>query len=180
MPKIKLSPPKVLFILITIFILGFALRLIHWQSMTFMYDEARDAFATNRIVKTDHVQLLGPPTDIKGLYYDSLYWYLLIPSYLVFNGNPYGTRFVFLVISLISVFIVYKLSYQMFKNHFLGLFSSFVFAVSFEAVQTSRWLSSPSLAAITVLFTFYFFWQIIEGKNKWAFPALLASFLSSL
>ncbi len=47
-----------------------------------------------------------------------------------------------------------------------------LYAFSFEVVQYARWLSNPSPALITIILSFWSFWNFIKGK-KWGLPLTL-------
>jgi len=74
----KYFSPVTLFI---IFMVGILLRFAFFESATFGYDQARDAFASIGIFGDDPIKIQGPTTDIKGLFHGPLYWYLTAPFY---------------------------------------------------------------------------------------------------
>lgn len=151
-------------ILCAITTLAFALRMIYFGDATFGYDQARDAFVGTAIFTHDHIKLLGPSSDVKGLFHGSLYWYLTAPFYFFSKGDPLYARMFLVVVNLLNIFFIYFISKKLFKNTFVAVTSAFLFAVSFEAVQYARWISNPSMALLTVAGFYWGLWLTIHKK----------------
>lgn len=66
------------FILLLIILLGLALRLKHWPDyLTFDYEKARDLIASVSIYQNKKLTLIGPVTEVEGLFNKPLYYYLV-------------------------------------------------------------------------------------------------------
>ncbi len=152
-----------------IIILGLALRLINFQRLTFGYDQARDCFMALDIIKGDHFKISGPNTDIFGLNHGVLYWYLLSPFLFFFQGNLFVPKIFLTLFNLIGIVLIYHFGSKIFKNNKIGLISSFLFAVSFEATQYAGWLSNPSASLITILLAIYGLWLLINNDQNGLF-----------
>jgi len=164
---------KTKLILLLIIFLGILLRLIYFKSpLTFFYDQARDAVTSMEIWQNDPIKILGPQTDAKGLFHGPLYWYLISPFYFFSNGNVWVTRFALIIINCVNIFVIFKFTQSLFKNKKISLLSSFLFAISFEAIQYARWLSNPAPALLTITLSFFFLHEFIKGK-KWALVPLI-------
>jgi 4-amino-4-deoxy-L-arabinose transferase-like glycosyltransferase len=171
--KIKLA-------LLFVFFLAFALRLIYFKnSLTFFYDQARDAIISMEIWQNDPIKILGPQTDLKGLHHGPLYWYLISPFYFFSGGNVWLARLALILINCITIFFIFDLTFILFKNKKIALFSAFLFAFSFEAIQYARWLSNPAPAILPITISFWSLYQLIIGK-KWAIIPLLTSWAISI
>lgn len=156
--------------LIIVFFLGLALRLIYFDTISFSYDQARDAFEAINIWTSDSFKLLGPSVaEIPGLNHGSLYWYLISPFYFFSNGNPYVTKIFLLLINSVNIAFIYYFSKKLFQNRFISYLSAFIFAVSFEQIQYGRWLSNPALAILPVAVFFYAMWRKNLGLMILAF-----------
>ncbi len=164
MLDIKLSRKKTILTLFFISIFGLILRLLYFKNITFGYDQARDAFEALNIWLKDPIKIIGPGTDFPGLHHGPLYWYLLSPIYYFTKGSVVGVRMFLILLHSLNIFIVYFLTKKLFKNKQMALLSSFFFAVSFEAIQYSRWLSNPTPALLTIPFFFYGLWLLINNK----------------
>lgn len=150
--------------------IGILFRFIFFNTISFSYDQARDAFEAINIWTSDHLKLLGPSVaEIPGLYHGSLYWYLISPFYFFSNGNPYITKAFLVFINSINIIFIYFFSKKLFQNKLVSYLSAFIFAVSFEQIQYGRWLSNPALAILPIAIFFYAAWQRKIGLMFLAF-----------
>lgn len=155
---------KSLAILILIIVFGLCLRFLYFHSLTFGYDQARDALQSISIIRDKHPKIIGPTTDIRGLFHSPLYWYIVSPFYYLSGGNPEIARIPMILINIFNVIFIYFIGRELFKNEKIALLSSLFMAVSFETVQYARWLSNPPPALLTSAIFFYGLWLV--GKKK--------------
>lgn len=176
-PPMKKQPYIVLGV---IFLLGLVLRLIYFKEANFGWDQARDAFQALSIWQGDPIKLIGPGTaELPGLHHGAFYWYMISPFYFFSGGNIFAVRFFLILLNLVGVFTIFLVASQLFKNKTVALLSSFLFAISFEAVQYARWLSNPSPALISTSLTSLGLWRILSNK-KWGVPIALISWAFSI
>lgn len=167
-------------LLLVIFIVALAFRLIYFQeATTFGYDQARDAFQAIDIIKGDHLKVVGPQSDLTGLHHGTLYWYLISPVYYFSQGNVYTVKFFLILVNLLTIFFIYHLTNLLFKNRNTSLLACLLFAISFEATQYARWLSNPSPALLTATISFWSLKKLLDSE-KWALPVLLISWALSI
>lgn len=155
---------KNLLFLTLIVILGLGLRLLYFDAVTFGYDQARDALESTRIIKELDPKIIGPTTDIRGLFHSPLYWYIISPFYFFSGGDPVIARIPMILINILNILFIYFIAKQLFKNEKIALLSSLFMAVSFEAVQYARWLSNPPPAFLTTAIFFYGLWLVFKKK----------------
>ncbi|MEI6326715.1 MAG: phospholipid carrier-dependent glycosyltransferase [Candidatus Roizmanbacteria bacterium] len=165
MIDIKLKNYQIGIILFCITVFALILRVLGYEHITFGYDQARDALEAMSIFTTDHIKIIGPQTDIAGLFHGPLYWYMLAPFYYFGNGNPYVAKMFLILTSLVCIPTLYYVTYKVWGNKLLGLLAATFLAVSLEAVQYARWMSNPSPALLTSLFTWYAFFLMY--KKNW-------------
>ncbi|MGH7246299.1 MAG: hypothetical protein ACREGI_05215, partial [Candidatus Levyibacteriota bacterium] len=80
----KLFGKKELIFLFAIFLFGFLLRIYNLHdNIIFGYDQARDAQRIFGIITLQNFKLVGPETDIPGVFNGPLFYYLLAPVYLI-------------------------------------------------------------------------------------------------
>ncbi|MEK7154918.1 MAG: glycosyltransferase family 39 protein [Patescibacteria group bacterium] len=144
---------------IILFVISIILRIlpIFQNAVSFHYDMARDAFVAQKIIHGD-LKVMGPPSSTPGLSHGVLYYYLLALLYLIGNGNPIFVSAVLSILSSLSIFPVYFLAQDFFKNKRMGILAGILFATSFEATQYAPWISNPSLALLCLAFYFYGLW----------------------
>lgn len=165
---------KNLFILTIIILLGLGLRFLYFHALTFGYDQARDAFQSISLLKELHPKIIGPGTDIHGLFHSPLYWYIISPIYFFSKGNPEIVRVFLIIFHTLNIITIYLIAKQLFKNEKIALLSSLFMAVSFEAVQYSRWLSNTTPPLFTIVIFFYGLWLVFKNK-KVGLPLMLIS-----
>jgi len=104
-------------LLFGIFIFAFVLRVLYLpkNSLTFGYDQARDAYVSQQIIGGD-LKILGPPASTPGLYHGVFYYYLLAPAYLLGHGSPVVAAYWIAFLNSLTVFIVFYLGYLMTKK----------------------------------------------------------------
>ncbi len=159
---------KDLLILVVFAVLGYVLRVMFLPqgALTFGYDQARDAFTTQEIIGGD-LKILGPPASTPGLYHGVFYYYFLILPYLI-SWNPVVAALWTAFFNTLTIFIVYYLAFFFTKRRSAALVSSFLFAISFEAIQYSIWLSNPTLGVWTVPLIYLGLWVWIKYRRRWA------------
>lgn len=141
-------------------------------SLLFSYDQARDAFTAKQIIAGD-LKIMGPPSSIlQGLSHGVIWYYLLAGFYLIGKGSPVIATFAYSLLLSLAAIPIYFLAKTFTKNKSVAFLSSFLWVISFEAIQYSTWLSNPSLAFLFVPMIYIGLWGWVEKKNKLLFAAL--------
>lgn len=174
MIDIKLSKKKELFIIAVVVCIAGILRFQFFDSITFGYDQARDAFQAMSIFKGDFVKVIGPATDIPGLFHGVLYWYLIAPVYGITGGSIFAVKLFLVLINIAIIVPLYYIFRYITKNTIMSLFVILLYAISFEANQYARWLSHPPPALLTSLISFYGLWRIAKKDEKGIYYFLLS------
>lgn len=144
-----------LLIVFIIFIFALILRSANlWNNILFTFDQGRDAQRIAGIVSLKDFKLVGPETDIPGVFNGPLFYYLLAPVYAVANFNPNFVALFILFINNFSIFILYYLSQILFKNRTVGIIAAFLLAISYEQANYARHISNASLMEISALIFF--------------------------
>lgn len=134
-------------ILLLTFFIALILRFVYLpnNSISFAYDQGRDAFIVQDLIK-GNLKILGPPVSgIPGLFHGVLYYYIIAPAYLIGNGNPAFVAYFLSFISSLGILSVFYLTKILTKKFFPSLLSSLFFAVSFELTQYSNLLTNASM-----------------------------------
>lgn len=161
--------------LVLIIAVGLGLRLLYFRnSLTFFYDQARDALISMEIWQDDPIKILGPQAEFPGLHHGPLYWYLISPVYYLTHGSVWTVRLFLIFLNLATIPFIYDLTKELFKNKKIALLSSFLFSISYEAVQYARWLSNPAPVVLTSVISFWSLYKLLKGKS-WALISLLFS-----
>lgn len=157
---------KQFFFLIVILIFGGILRFLFLpDNLSFLYDQGRDALIIKEIIDKGKLTLIGPATDIPGVFHGPLHYYLLLPGYFIFRGNPLGALSVYIFLNVIAIYFLFLLGKKIFTWK-IGLLASLILASSYGSIAYSRWLSNPSIVPLFMILLVYSLYQVSEGKEK--------------
>ncbi|HKB88327.1 MAG TPA: hypothetical protein VKC53_01620 [Patescibacteria group bacterium] len=156
--------------LIAFFVAALILRwwYLPQKAISFAYDQARDAFVVQDLLR-GNLKILGPPVSgVPGLFHGVLYYYVIAPAYLFGHGNPVVVAYFLSFVSSLGVFVVFFLTKLLTKNKIPALIASLIFAFSFEATQYANFLINASMAVwfVPVFYVGLYLW--ITKSNKWA------------
>lgn len=151
--------------IICILALGLVLRLIGGvNSILFTYDQTRDAIYAIGILH-GQFKIVGPPSDIPGLFHGPLFYYLISPAYFLAGGYPNLVYLEMIAINLLSAIPLFLLVKKLFKNNQAALISVLLFSTSFEVVSYARWISNPALAIFAFAIVYLGLWMVIEKEK---------------
>ena len=177
MPKI-LSFIKTYYIVILLLLAGLFLRTYQAQEL-FLYNHDNDlaGWFVRDVVEIKHLRLIGQETSTKGIFIGPLFYYLLIPFYLLLKMDPVGGVF---LVSLIGLFTMWSF-YYVFNNLFnqkTGVVALLIYAFSFFGIMNDRWVVPTMPVVLWTLWFFYTLSLLMKGKQKLAY--LLVGMLFAL
>ncbi|MFZ3010712.1 MAG: glycosyltransferase family 39 protein [Microgenomates group bacterium] len=164
------SSHRLLITLTGIILLGAILRLINVSDTFFFgYDQARDIHEVYEMVTLPKLKVVGPGTDIPGLFSGPLFYYLLAIPYTLFNFNPNSAILLLILINLSGIPLLYYLGKKM-GGQTVGFIASILWATSFEQANFSRFLSNPSFLSIIAIILFFGLYTWCVEKKWWGLP----------
>ncbi len=141
----------VVVILLSIFVLAFVLRISGLdQNLLFGFEQGRDALKAQDIHSFRDIVLIGPKTDIDGIFHGVWYYYLVAILYLVSQGDPVLVVYELAALNALSVFVVYAIARNLNMSKPMSVIASLFVAVSFNIVIYARWLSNVSPSILVV------------------------------
>jgi hypothetical protein len=163
--SIDITRPSLKIILAILFLaIGLFLRI--WpgtEYMLYTYDQARDVLAAETILN-GHLKIVGPQTDIPGLFHGPLSYYIEAIPYRLLGGLPNALYF-HIFANLLTLIPLYFLAKYLFENKKAALLSCFIFLISFEQVSYARWLSHASLIIPTLTLFYLGLYMMLIGKR---------------
>ncbi len=157
--------PTLLFLTL-LFCIGFFLRFYLLPSHLFFGPEQGTDFLVIRDIAYHHkLTLIGPKTDIQGIFHGPLYYYFSLPAVYLSHGNPIAVGAFFVLLNALTVYFLFLAGKELF-NQRVGLLASIFFTFSYEAIIAARWLSSQPLALPLVSLLFYFLARFGKGHQK--------------
>ena len=171
--KIRLKKFFHLPALIWVILLSAFLLRIAWldKNLFFGYEQGRDLLAIKDIIFNKNLTLLGPKTDIDGIYHGPLSFYLLIPSFILTGGNPLLIIVSLIFVHILSFILLYKANLELFGKKVAAI-SVLLLGISYSSIVYSRWLSNPNLIPALAIGIFY---SLVRAKKKPIFLILCAS-----
>lgn len=155
-----------------ILLLGFFLR-IYKPAEFFMYSHDNDlsGWFVRDVVANRHLRLIGQETSTQGIFIGPLYYYLLIPFYLLFGMDPMGGVIMITLLGVFSIWSVYFVFLRVFGRN-EGLVASFLFAISFYTIFNDRDVVPTMPVILWSIWYFYGINLLIKGKQNLGFLIL--------
>src|SRR5258708_1417571 len=69
------------------------------QNLFFGFEQGRDAAIVQNIYLHHDFKLVGPKTDLAGIFHGAYYYYLLVPASWLTHGDPLALSFTLILIS---------------------------------------------------------------------------------
>src|SRR5260221_3422478 len=129
------------------------------QNLFFGFEQGRDAQIILDIFNKHEFKLVGPKTDLAGIFHGAYYYYLLLPAYILSHGNPLAASFFLIVLSSLTVVIAYFFGRDFFASSKAGAVTALLVATSYAYIIYARWLSNVTPAVPLILLTFWLLWK---------------------
>lgn len=186
MPQIKLSNKKSKIILLLILIFAFTSRVYKLGSPTTMYfDEVYHAFTAKVMMGEDRAKAWEwwntPP---EGFAYEWTHPPLaklgMVMGMSIFGQNSFGWRIPGVLLGVGSVFLIYLLAKEIFKDETIGLISAGVFSLDGLSLILSRIGMNDSYLLFFSLLSIYLFLKQKDAFSALSFGLALSSKWSAL
>lgn len=103
----------------------------------YSHDQDLAGWFIRDVLENKSLRLIGQQTSVQGVYIGALWYYMLIPFYLLFGMSPVGGLFLSLTVGLLTVFSVWFVFRRIWSAR-VGLLGALVYACSFYIVMTDR------------------------------------------
>ena len=153
-------------ILLLILLLGLFLRVYGAKAM-FMYghDQDLEGWFIKDIVVNGHLRLIGQETSTQGVFIGPIFYYLLIPFYLIFGMDPIGGVILTTLLGVFGVASFYFVFSKVFNKR-TGLVAALIYAASYYTVFNDREVVPTMPVIIWTAWFFYALNLILKGKQK--------------
>lgn len=153
-------------ILIIILLLGLFFRTYKLvERFGFGHDADLYSWMVKDIVINHHFRLVGQLTSAEGIFIGPLFYYLLVPFYLISGMDPIGSAYLSPVIGILTIFSYYFVLSKLF-NKKVGLIAAFLQAVLLGAVGFDRWVVPTITTKIWAIWYLYTIFMIARGNFK--------------
>lgn len=138
------------------------------------YGYAHDAELFGWIVKdivvNHHPRLIGQLTSAPGIFIGPLFYYMLVPFFLIFKMNPVGALVPITIIGVLTTLSYFVVFSKLFNKH-TGLIIAFLHAILLTWVQFDRKIVPSTPTNLWMVWYFYTIIQIARG-NFFVLPFL--------
>ena len=147
---------KIKWLLLAIIVLAIFLRVFNVKNtLLFHFDQGYHGLAIREIWEHRSIKLLGHKTDVEGIYHSSIFYYSMLPLYLLSSWDPAGVSMALAFLDGLSVIFIFLAAKKMFNKR-VGFIAALLYAVSYSAISYSRWLSNVTLIPFFSSLVLYF------------------------
>ncbi len=140
------------------------------ERFEFAHDGDLYSWIVKDIVVDHHFRLIGQLTSAPGVFIGPLFYYLLIPFFLLFKMDPIGVTLLGVIIGIATVLSYYFVLSKLF-NKTVGLIAAFLHAILISNIGFDRWIVPTLPTKLWALWYFYTLIMISRG-NFSVFPFL--------
>ena len=160
-----------LFLLLLILALGLFLRTYKIvDRMDFGHDADLYSWIVKDIVVNHHFRLIGQLTSAPGIYIGPLFYYFLVPFFILTKMDPVGATIPAVLLGLATIISYYWVFSKIF-NEKVGLLGALLYAILPATVSLDRWIV-PTIT--TPLWSIWYFYAIIMvSRGRFQFFWLL-------
>ena len=160
-------------ILLVIIAAGLFLRLYKAEIyLPYGHDNDLESWIVKDIVLNKHFRLVGQETSTQGIYIGALYYYLLVPFYLLAKMQPSGTIFLSAILGAFTIWSAYYVFGRLFKKKEIGLIGAFIYAIAFFVVMSDRGAVPTTPVFVWSIWFLYGVGLIFLGQAKKALIVL--------
>lgn len=161
--------------LVILLLLAAFLRLYRiGEFMQFQGDEGRDALVLWRMAVEKRPTLIGPGTSVGNMYNGPLYYYLVLPSFIVAGLSPIGPSVFVALLSVATVWLIYQFGKEWFSP-IAGSTAAVLYALSPTVIVYSRSSWNPNVMPFFAILVIFSAWKIYKGEGRWWFFILAVS-----
>lgn len=114
------------------------------------------------IVVNKHLRLVGQQTSTEGIYIGPLFYYLLIPFYLLNGIDPVGAIILAITLGVLTTWSFYFVFKKLF-NEKIGLIAAFLQGVLLARVAHDRWIVPTITTSLWEIWYFYSLGLLLRG-----------------
>ena len=152
-------------ILIIAILLGLVMRGFQYRER-FMYNHDTDlsAWIIKDIIVDKHIRLIGQQTTTLGIFIGPLFYYSLIPFYLLGGMDPLPSVAFSWIVSLLGVISIYWIGKKVHSKK-IGLIAALIYAVSFGISLNEREVVPTTPVILWSMWFYYCVYLLWQGKR---------------
>ena len=157
---------KTYLILIAILLIGLFFRTYQaTERFEFAHDGDLYSWIVKDIAIDHHVRLIGQLTSAPGIFIGGLFYYLLIPFFLLSKMDPIGTIYFSVIVGLLTITSFCLVLTRLFKKE-VGLIGAYLYATLLATVNVDRWVVPTITTNLWVVWYLYCVISIVRGNYR--------------
>jgi 4-amino-4-deoxy-L-arabinose transferase-like glycosyltransferase len=168
----NIKPVLLLALVLALFMRGWQAK----ERFYYAHDNDLAGWIVKDIVVDGHLRLIGQQTSAVGIFIGPLFYYSLIPFYLLANMDPAGSLMYSILIGLAAVASIYYVVNKVFGSSSAG-FAALLYAGSELIAKTEREVVPTTGVMLWSIWFFYAVFLVFKGQKS---GLLLAAVLLSL
>lgn len=159
--------------LLLFLILLFAAFLRFWRLSEMAYFDTDQEYSANfaySVLREFPIQLIGQGISVKGLFLGPLYFYYLVPFFLITNLHPIGGFVGSVIFGLATIITYFFVANNLFGPK-AGLIAAFLRSILYVELHNDWGMTSAFASELPALLTWWFFYRYWHGKLN-ILPAL--------
>lgn len=136
----------------------------------FAHDGDLYSWIVKDIAVDHHLRLIGQLTSAPGIFVGPLFYYSLIPFFVLTNMDPIGVSLLGILVGIVTILSYYFVLSKLF-NKTVGLIAAFLHAVLLSNIGFDRWIVPTLPTKLWSIWYFYVLIMISRG-NFSVFPIL--------
>ena len=134
------------------------------ERLDFAHDGDLASWIVKDIVVNHHFRLIGQLTTADGIFIGPLYYYLIIPFYLLFNMDPTGAIIPVILMGVLTTFSYYFVFSKLY-NQKVGLIAAFFQAVLISMITFDRRIVPSTPTNLWSIWLFYVVIMLVRGRQ---------------
>ncbi|MDO8570467.1 MAG: hypothetical protein Q7R97_02680 [Candidatus Daviesbacteria bacterium] len=134
------------------------------ERLNFAHDSDLASWIVKDIVVNHHYRLIGQLTTAEGIFIGPLFYYLLIPFYLITKMDPVGSIILITLLGILTTLSYYYVFAKLF-NQKVGLIAAFLQATLISSVTFDRWIVPSSPTNLWSIWLFYVVIMLVRGRQ---------------
>lgn len=140
------------------------------ERFEFAHDGDLYSWIVKDIAVNHHLRLVGQLTSAPGIFIGPLYYYILVPFFILTKMDPIGAVVPMILLGVATIFSYFFVLSKIFNTK-VGLIGAFLYATLLSEIMFDRWVVPSTLTGIWAIW--YLFAIIKLSKREYKFLPLL-------
>lgn len=133
----------------------------------FMYGHDQDlaSWIIMDVLNNKHIRLIGQETSVQGIFIGPLFYYLLIPFYIIFGMDPFGGVFLVSFLSFLGILSIYYV-FSRIAGRGSGILGALIYAFSNYIILADREVVPTMPVFLWSSWYLYSLWLLYKSNYK--------------